>query len=198
MRTSSLIISTILLGLWTIAVESYGSDMLVFPTSENEIVKALTLTDGQIKVGGVSYESRSGKVYKVINGKRYRLRGLRVIADSPLAPKAGALIRFDHDSAEIRRDSYPLLDEFGRALTEGLVDAAIVITGHTDDTGPREYNQTLSENRAKAVKKYLCDHHGIKSSRITTYGYGETRPIAPNGTAEGRLKNRRVEFSRVE
>jgi outer membrane protein OmpA-like peptidoglycan-associated protein len=186
------------LGLWIIVDETYGTDKLAFPTSENEIVEALSLKDGRTEYMGVMYESISGKVYKVINGKRYQLRGLRIIADSPLAPKAGALVQFDYDSAQIRRESYPLLDEFGKALSDGLVDAAVVISGHTDNIGSMDYNQRLSENRAKAVENYLCRHHGIDPERIEIKGYGETRPIASNETEEGRSKNRRVEFCRVE
>ncbi|WP_319380044.1 OmpA family protein [Thiomicrorhabdus sp.] len=67
------------------------------------------------------------------------------------------------------------------------------IEGHTDSDGTESFNQQLSENRAKNVAMYLINN-GISSSRIVTYGYGETRPIASNATAEGKRMNRRVTF----
>ena len=85
---------------------------------------------------GATYESKSGKGYKVIDGKRYQIMGLKVIADTPLVTKAGALINFDFNSAEIRPDSFPLLDEFGKALNGGLGDIAVRIAGHSDHKGP--------------------------------------------------------------
>lgn len=69
----------------------------------------------------------------------------------------------------------------------------IQINGHTDSTGPSAFNQTLSENRAKAVKTYLVSK-GMQSSQITTKGFGASQPIASNQTNEGKLKNRRVEI----
>jgi outer membrane protein OmpA-like peptidoglycan-associated protein len=67
------------------------------------------------------------------------------------------------------------------------------VEGHTDSDGSMEYNQQLSENRAKTVALHLMDN-GIDSSRIITYGYGEERPIASNQTSEGKRMNRRVTF----
>jgi outer membrane protein OmpA-like peptidoglycan-associated protein/tetratricopeptide (TPR) repeat protein len=69
----------------------------------------------------------------------------------------------------------------------------IEISGHTDNVGNDELNQTLSENRAKAVYQYLVQN-GINASRLQYKGYGKTQPIATNDTDEGRSKNRRTEF----
>lgn len=69
----------------------------------------------------------------------------------------------------------------------------VEIAGHCDSIGTDEVNQKLSELRAKAAADYLSSK-GIDKERITTIGYGETRPIAPNSTSEGRARNRRVEF----
>ena len=68
-----------------------------------------------------------------------------------------------------------------------------VIEGHTDNVDTAEYNQKLSEARANSVRQYLIDNFGIKASRLTAVGYGETKPIASNKTEEGRQKNRRVQ-----
>ena len=69
----------------------------------------------------------------------------------------------------------------------------VEIEGHTDNVGTAEYNQRLSEERAKSVYDYFVTH-GVQSSRLSYRGYGLTRPIADNSTAEGRQKNRRVEL----
>jgi OmpA-OmpF porin, OOP family len=72
-------------------------------------------------------------------------------------------------------------------------DLKIYIEGHTDNIGPSAMNKRLSQARADNVKKYLVEKQGVNGSRITAIGYGEEKPIADNKTAEGRLKNRRVD-----
>ncbi len=73
-------------------------------------------------------------------------------------------------------------------------DTNILVTGHTDSTGPDEYNQKLSEDRAKSVSDYM-KLQGVNGNRITIVGRGETEPIASNDTDTGRLQNRRVEIA---
>ena len=70
------------------------------------------------------------------------------------------------------------------------------VEGHTDSTGRDSYNMTLSQQRAQSVKDYLVNQQ-ILSARISTRGYGETRPVASNDTANGRALNRRVEIQIV-
>lgn len=70
---------------------------------------------------------------------------------------------------------------------------AIEICGHTDNTGEDEYNQALSEKRAKSVSDFLTQR-GINASRTRFKGCGSTQPVATNSTASGRQLNRRVEF----
>jgi len=73
-------------------------------------------------------------------------------------------------------------------------DTNVLITGHTDSDGKEEYNQTLSEKRAKAVSDYAM-LQGIASSRLSIVGLGETEPVASNDTVEGKRLNRRVEIA---
>ena len=73
-------------------------------------------------------------------------------------------------------------------------DTDIKIVGHTDSTGKVDYNQTLSEKRAKSVYDYLLEDQGISSTRMTFEGKGIHEPVADNATPEGRAKNRRVEI----
>jgi len=72
-------------------------------------------------------------------------------------------------------------------------NTTVVMEGHTDNVGDDAYNQELSQNRANSVKQYLVNNFGIKASRLTAIGYGESRPVASNDTEEGRQKNRRVQ-----
>ena len=72
--------------------------------------------------------------------------------------------------------------------------AQITVEGHTDNIGTEQYNQSLSERRAEAVKKYLVKEGGIDETKISTIGYGESKPVTLNDTAEGRAANRRAEI----
>jgi outer membrane protein OmpA-like peptidoglycan-associated protein len=189
---------SILSTLFILIAGFVSAEELTFPKTEQEIVEALSIKDGRTVFEGVEYILENGKIYKIIAGKRYRLRGLRIIIDSDIVPKAGALINFDFDSAQIQTESYPLLDEFGKALKSGLADGSFIIAGHTDSVGTTEYNNELSMRRVNAVTDYLVVHHGIDPSRLTMKGYGETRPIASNDSEGGRYLNRRVEFIRAE
>jgi outer membrane protein OmpA-like peptidoglycan-associated protein len=99
---------------------------------------------------------------------------------------------FEINKSIILPVSYPFLTELASALNDNL-EYKIDIVGHTDNKGTNEANLTLSRNRAKAVKDYLISEK-VSESRITSYGLGESSPIATNDTLEGRTKNRRVEF----
>jgi OmpA-OmpF porin, OOP family len=101
-------------------------------------------------------------------------------------------VNFDFDKANIRPDAAVILDEAVRILSED--NSAVSVEGHTDAIGTDAYNQRLSERRANSVKTYLVEH-GIDGSRLSTVGYGESRPIASNQTREGRALNRRVELN---
>ncbi|MCD6412891.1 MAG: PorV/PorQ family protein [Elusimicrobia bacterium] len=103
-----------------------------------------------------------------------------------------SVISFGLGSAKITDRSYAGLDKIV-TLLKSFPDYRVIIAGHTDNTGEAEYNQKLSENRAASVMKYLIKH-GIPRSRLSSLGYGESKPISPNDTEEGRRKNRRVEF----
>lgn len=195
MRNLSICLAVILL-----ATGSLSADSLNFPTTQAEIVKTLSPDKADKKETSVetAYKFDQNKVYKIIGGKRFRLRGIQVLEAIASLPKAGALINFEFDSASINQNSFGLLDEFGNALKTGLPEARIMIVGHTDSSGPDEYNQKLSMQRAHAVAEYLNSAHAINSSRLIIKGFGESQPIAENNSEQNRHKNRRVEFVRVE
>ncbi len=101
-------------------------------------------------------------------------------------------ILFDTGSAEVKPEAAATLEDVA-AVIRGNPQAAVSVEGHTDSQGDEKYNLALSEQRAKAVKGWLVEKGGIKAARLSTRGWGESRPIAANDTAEGRRKNRRVE-----
>ena len=98
---------------------------------------------------------------------------------------------FDFDKTELKPESFVELDRLVSYLQRNTV--RIEIGGHTDDQGSDEYNDRLSENRAKSVYDYLIQK-GIPADRLTYKGYGKQKPVADNGTDEGRAANRRTEF----
>ncbi|MDH5475382.1 MAG: OmpA family protein, partial [Cyclobacteriaceae bacterium] len=99
---------------------------------------------------------------------------------------------FDFDKATLKEESFPELSRLVKTLSS-RVSMTIEVDGHTDNTGPDEYNLYLSERRAKAVANYLIEQ-GVENSRIEVKFFGETQPVESNNTREGRRKNRRVEF----
>ncbi|MGH7621873.1 MAG: OmpA family protein, partial [Gemmatimonadaceae bacterium] len=100
---------------------------------------------------------------------------------------------FDAGSDHILDSSAPTL-----VLISDMLKAhpalALTIEGHTDNVGTAAANQKLSEKRAAAVRTYLVSTYAIDSTRLKSVGYGATKPISPNTTAEGRQDNRRIEL----
>jgi len=103
-------------------------------------------------------------------------------------------ILFDTDSATIRPESKPVLDEVVASLTAEPT-WQLTIEGHTDSTGTAEHNRVLSQQRADSVKAYLVAA-GIDPARLKTAGFGASQPVADNSTELGRSQNRRVELVR--
>lgn len=102
-------------------------------------------------------------------------------------------VQFGYDSSKIDRRSEPLLDQIGYALKSNPDIGNIRVEGYTDNVGDPRFNQRLSQERAQAVREALIKR-GVDGKRLTTRGFGETHPIAPNRSPAGRAKNRRVEF----
>jgi outer membrane protein OmpA-like peptidoglycan-associated protein len=104
-------------------------------------------------------------------------------------------VTFGSDSSDLKADFFAVLDSVTLVLKE--YDKTVVeVAGHTDSTGSDQYNQALSERRAATVAGYLVNR-GVLEMRMIRVGMGETRPVADNGTPEGRALNRRVELTLV-
>ncbi len=104
-------------------------------------------------------------------------------------------IYFDPDSAVLKPESQPTLDEIA-AVLKRQESLRLQVAGHTDATNTDAYNLKLSQQRADAVVKWLVDH-GVAVTRLVAKGFGEAQPIADNKTASGRALNRRVEVSKL-
>ena len=101
-------------------------------------------------------------------------------------------VTFKTASADLNSNFYKVLDSVALVLKE-FDKTLIDVEGHTDSDGSDDYNQQLSMQRATSVGAYL-QSHGVNSQRVVALGAGETRPIANNGTPEGKQQNRRVEL----
>jgi outer membrane protein OmpA-like peptidoglycan-associated protein len=101
-------------------------------------------------------------------------------------------ILFDSGSDALKSEGIVELNKMADILAK-YSDDRVKIEGHTDSVGDAKHNQTLSEKRAHAVKTVLVSR-GVQEKQIEVYGFGETKPVADNGSAEGRAKNRRVEL----
>ncbi len=101
--------------------------------------------------------------------------------------------RFPPGGSELGSENFVLLNKIIKAI-DIFPDSKIRVSGHTDSTGSDAVNMKLSEERAGKVAKFLTEVGGIAADRITVNGYGESRPVASNETADGRAANRRVEI----
>lgn len=128
-------------------------------------------------------------------GKAYQ--GSALVNNSEEVKKAAAnlpsLVHFDYNSDTIKPEAISILDQQVKFLNEHST-ARVLVAGHTDERGSREYNISLGERRAAAVRNYLLDK-GINQAKIEIISFGEEQPIATGSDDESWSKNRRAEFS---
>jgi outer membrane protein OmpA-like peptidoglycan-associated protein len=172
------------------ALQGIGAKLLTDPNDHNRAVLERKTPQGEY---WYVYTHGSGNEESTTE---YSL--LTLLAGGP-APKKCVLtvygVNFDFDQATLRPDSATVLEQV-RALFANDPSYAAEVGGHTDNQGARDYNLKLSARRAEAVKAWLVGK-GIAASRLTTAGYGDTRPLAPNNTDENKARNRRVELQRA-
>lgn len=136
--------------------------------------------------------TRLNPTYTIRNGLHVTAPDQNLI-DSALANRN---IEFETGSANLTPAGKGILDAIAAAMIK-LQDKHVDITGYTDNHGLRASNIALSQARADAVKAYLVSRN-VQAERINTYGVGPDRPVASNDTAEGRSRNRRIEFRVVQ
>lgn len=100
-------------------------------------------------------------------------------------------VNFANNSAEVVEGAYAEVKRVADFMRQ-YPQTNVVIEGHTDDRGAAEYNRSLSQKRADAVAKILTEHFGVNKARVSSKGYGESKPLFDNSTAANRAKNRRV------
>jgi len=172
------------------ALQGIGAKLLTNPDDHNKAVLNRKTPQGEywyVYMHGSGNEESTGT---------YNL--LTLLAGGP-PPKKCVLtvygVNFDFDKATLRPDSMPVLEQV-RLLFANDATYSAEVGGHTDNEGKRDYNMKLSASRAEAVKAWLVGK-GIAAGRITTAGYGDTRPLVPNTSDENKAKNRRVELRRA-
>lgn len=114
-----------------------------------------------------------------------------VVTGTEITIRLPGSVLFDFDSARIRPDAQRTLQEVAEVV-KGYAARPVRVEGHTDSVASDDYNQKLSERRAESVRAWLAAH-GAEKGLLTTRGHGEAKPVADNGTADGRQRNRRVE-----
>jgi outer membrane protein OmpA-like peptidoglycan-associated protein len=100
-------------------------------------------------------------------------------------------MKFKLDKADLSPEAQQRLDAFIEKLKTDNRNVYIEVQGHTDNTGAKDYNYKLGEERAESVRRYL-NQHGVALNRIGTISYGPDSPVAPNDSRAGRQQNRRV------
>jgi outer membrane protein OmpA-like peptidoglycan-associated protein len=144
-------------------------------------------------VGGVTgavigrkMDKQAEEIEKNVPGAKVERVGEGIVVDF------SEKILFAYDKSDLTSAAEANLDKLVSILKE-YPDTNIEVQGHTDSNGSDDYNMKLSERRASEVSAYLRGR-GVAGSRLTTKGYGETAPVADNGSDEGRAQNRRVTF----
>ena len=155
-------------------------------------------TGGSAKKGAI-YGAAAGLVTGGVIGNYYDKQAKELAAIADVTKDENGItvtlkndILFDTGSAVLSEQAQKTLVDLNRVLKK-YPENIIVVKGYTDSTGTAEYNQTLSEQRAKAVYDFILAN-GLKTSSLSYKGYGLNNPIADNNTAAGRAKNRRVEL----
>ncbi|RJG10977.1 OmpA family protein [Pseudomonas cavernicola] len=101
-------------------------------------------------------------------------------------------VKFDFDKSKVKEESYGDIKNLADFMNQ-YPATSTTVEGHSDSVGPDAYNQKLSERRANAVREVLVNQYGVGGERVNAVGYGESKPVADNATADGRAVNRRVE-----
>ncbi len=139
---------------------------------------------------GLYMENQEKKLQQQMAGTGVKVERDEKTGNIDLVMPGNITFAFDNDS--VSPTFYNTLDKLAATMRE-YDQTTITVMGHTDSVGNPAYNQGLSERRALSVSNYLA-RQGVSPSRIQTYGYGQTRPVADNNSEAGRLQNRRVEI----
>ena len=142
----------------------------------------------------------SGRLYAQVATIESSAMEMRMVDATQMAADLAAAgrvalygIYFDTDSAEVRPESAPTLAEIEKLLS-GDPSLNLIVVGHTDNQGSRDYNMSLSARRAESVMQVLVADYSIAPDRLRSAGVGFLAPVATNDSEQGRAQNRRVEL----
>jgi len=144
----------------------------------------------QLEDARVQAENRQNQLYEALHQIEGRFARISQEARGTIVSLADIL--FDFDQATLKRDVEFSLVRVATILNQ-FPEMNVQVEGHTDNIGAPEYNLDLSQRRARAVYDFLVSQN-VPPERLSVEGYGMTRPVADNGTEEGRQRNRRVDL----
>lgn len=182
---------------WDFAIPAGKMEVTIAPYLQGGAVYGF----GGTKPGGLVGTGVEGRLFpvpvaKAVNGKMpVRTKRVEVRADHI---EIHEKIQFEANQAVIESVSFPLLEEIADVLRRSPQIKRIQIEGHASSEGDAEVNQSLSEARAKAVREHLVSKGGVAEERLTSKGFGSSKPISVDDSEAGREKNRRVEFNILE
>ena len=187
-----------------VRMQGLRDNVIVPATTTEEGVYSFTITSEKAKdyrlsveLEGYAFQNQTVKIQGATEEEKTLTRTIEM--RKLVVGLTGILrnIYFDFDKATFKDESYNELNKLERMMKENQA-LTVQISGHTDNFGPKHYNQYLSRKRAEAVKDFLTKK-GIDSRRVQAVGYGESKPLATNDDEnEGRELNRRVEFTVIK
>ncbi len=145
-------------------------------TATNSDMQAEQATNLRYETARKQFTAQEAEVYKQGDTLTIRLRGLE----------------FPKSQAVLKGSNFPLLAKVQRVIAD-LGSSSVIVEGHTDSTGSKALNEKLSQERAQAVSAYLSSNLAGRSVKIKAVGFGDQKPLASNGTLNGRAQNRRVD-----
>ncbi|MBK6686130.1 MAG: OmpA family protein [Deltaproteobacteria bacterium] len=157
---------------------------------QNERVKSAELKDKTVEM-----EAKAAEMEKRSAQMALELARIATVKQEPrgMVITLSGSVLFASAKSALLPAAQTRLKDVAKVLTREDPDSMMVVEGHTDSQGKDSYNQTLSEERAQAVREYLVSS-GVATDRVSSKGFGSSRPVSENNTAEGRANNRRVEI----
>lgn len=181
------------------ALAKYGGKRIYF-SKEKGVATLFVKNDGKdnwisiADFGGIG-EGQFGLTILEMEAMKQDITATGILDELNKSGKVALYINFETGKSIIKPESQNIVDQVAEMLTSDPT-LKISVEGHTDNTGNAAANQTLSENRAKAVMNAIVAK-GIDKSRLTSKGWGQTKPVADNSSEEGKAKNRRVEIVKM-
>jgi peptidoglycan-associated lipoprotein len=183
-----MLIMGIFVGLSGCATPQYGQDI---DARIDRIEQGLALNRQEINDLKITMGTLSASVQEAINRAEEagKLSQGKFLFEATISDDS---VFFAFDKNELTDEARKALDVFAEVMKAENKNIYIEIQGHTDGTGPEEYNLELGSKRAKSVMKYLHMNHNLPLRCMNEFSYGESRPVAGNNIRKNRAKNRRV------